>query len=181
MAGICAISGRPRPGSMAQLGRSRRVRGPGSAGSQARQRGSTRKMNSTLSCRTEVANASGSSECKVLSHARAVAEAAGRQVGRPVAHPAERIEHAWLLKATGDSLAVTYRKTGIPMLPTPLPRRHHYEQETKGCPVTDSEDYCQFFVRVWAEAVLRQVDRVRAMRKRFHVDNRNYERLVLQP
>ena len=47
--------------------------------------------------------------------------------------------------------------------------------------MTDSEDYCQFFVRIWAEAVLRQVDRVRAMRKRFHVDDRNYERLVLQP
>jgi hypothetical protein len=177
MTGICAISGRPRPGSMAQLGHSRRVRGPGSAGSQARQRGSTRKANSTLSCRTKVVNASGSSECKVSSHARAVAEAAGRQVGRPVAHPAEKIERARLLKATGDSLAVIYRKTGIPSLPTPLPRRHHYEQKTKGCPVTDSEDYCQFFVRIWAEAVLRQVDRVRAMRKRFHIDDRNYERL----
>jgi DNA invertase Pin-like site-specific DNA recombinase len=47
-------------------------------------------------------------------HARAVAEAAGRQVGRPVAHPAEKIEHARLLKATGDSLAVISRKTGIP-------------------------------------------------------------------
>lgn len=43
--------------------------------------------------------------------------------------------------------------------------------------MTDSEDYCQFFVRIWAEAVLRQVDRVRAMRKKFHVDDRNYERL----
>jgi hypothetical protein len=73
-----------------------------------------------------VVNASGSSEWKVSSHARAVAEAAGGQVGRPVAHPAEKIEHARLLKATGDSLAVISRKTGIPnaslhrYLPPPL-------------------------------------------------------------
>jgi len=53
-------------------------------------------------------------QCKVSSHARAVAEAARRQVGRPVAHPAERIERARLPKATGDSLAVIYRRTGIP-------------------------------------------------------------------
>ena len=59
-------------------------------------------------------NASGSSGWKVSSHARAVAEAAGRQVGRPVAHPAEKIEHARLLKATGDCLAVISCKTGIP-------------------------------------------------------------------
>src|SRR5439155_6291561 len=31
-------------------------------------------------------------------HARAVAEAAGRRVGRPIAHPADRIEYARLLK-----------------------------------------------------------------------------------
>ena len=47
-------------------------------------------------------------------HARAVAEAAGRQVGRPLAHPGEKIEHARLLKAQGDSLAVIAGKTGIP-------------------------------------------------------------------
>jgi DNA invertase Pin-like site-specific DNA recombinase len=50
-------------------------------------------------------------------HARAVAEAAGRRVGRPVAHPAEKLEHARLLKATGDSLAVISRKTGIEVVP----------------------------------------------------------------
>lgn len=47
-------------------------------------------------------------------HARAVAEAAGRHVGRPVAHPAATIEHARLLQAQGDSLAVISNKTGIP-------------------------------------------------------------------
>ena len=47
-------------------------------------------------------------------HARAVAEAAGRHVGRPVAHPPEKIEHARLLRAQGDSLAVIAAKTGIP-------------------------------------------------------------------
>ena len=47
-------------------------------------------------------------------HARAVAEDAGRHVGRPVAHASEKIEHARLLKAQGDSLAVIAAKTGIP-------------------------------------------------------------------
>lgn len=47
-------------------------------------------------------------------HARAVAEAAGRQIGRPVAHPEDRIEYARLLKAQGDSLGVIAAKTGIP-------------------------------------------------------------------
>ena len=47
-------------------------------------------------------------------HARAVAEAAGRHVGRPVAHPPEKVEHARLLKAQGDSLAAIAKKTGIP-------------------------------------------------------------------
>jgi hypothetical protein len=46
--------------------------------------------------------------------ARAVAEAAGRRIGRPVAHPADKIEYARLLKAHGDSLAVIATKTGIP-------------------------------------------------------------------
>ena len=36
-------------------------------------------------------------------HARAVAETAGRQVGRPVAHPAEKIEYARLLHSDGAS------------------------------------------------------------------------------
>ncbi|WP_196443805.1 recombinase family protein [Planomonospora sp. ID67723] len=47
-------------------------------------------------------------------HARAVAEASGRQVGRPVAHPEDKIEYAQLLKAQGDSLGVIAAKTGIP-------------------------------------------------------------------
>jgi DNA invertase Pin-like site-specific DNA recombinase len=47
-------------------------------------------------------------------HARAVAEAAGRQIGRPIAHPANKIEYAQLLKAQGDSLGVIATKTGIP-------------------------------------------------------------------
>jgi DNA invertase Pin-like site-specific DNA recombinase len=46
-------------------------------------------------------------------HARAVAEAAGRNVGRPLAHPPERIEYARLLKAQGDSLSQISAKTGI--------------------------------------------------------------------
>jgi DNA invertase Pin-like site-specific DNA recombinase len=47
-------------------------------------------------------------------HARAVAEAAGRRVGRPVAHPAEKIEYARLLKDQGVSLGQIAVKTGIP-------------------------------------------------------------------
>ncbi|WP_019900468.1 recombinase family protein [Salinispora arenicola] len=47
-------------------------------------------------------------------HARAVAEAAGRRVGRPVAHPADKIEYARLLKAQGASLGRIAGKTGIP-------------------------------------------------------------------
>lgn len=47
-------------------------------------------------------------------HARAVAEAAGRRVGRPVAHPADKIEYARLLKAQGESLGTIATKTGIP-------------------------------------------------------------------
>lgn len=46
--------------------------------------------------------------------ARAVAEAKGRHVGRPVAHPADRIEYARLLKAQGASLGAIATKTGIP-------------------------------------------------------------------
>ena len=47
-------------------------------------------------------------------HARAVAEAAGRQIGRPVAHAADKIEYARLLKAQGVSLGQISLKTGIP-------------------------------------------------------------------
>ena len=47
-------------------------------------------------------------------HARAVAEAAGRQVGRPMAHTAEKVEYARLLHAQGQSLGKIAAKTGIP-------------------------------------------------------------------
>ena len=47
-------------------------------------------------------------------HARAVAEAAGRRVGRPVAHPADKIDYARLLKQQGGSLGEIAAKTGIP-------------------------------------------------------------------
>jgi len=47
-------------------------------------------------------------------HARAVAEARNRHVGRPLAHPAEKIEYARLLKGQGSSLGVIAAKTGIP-------------------------------------------------------------------
>jgi hypothetical protein len=47
-------------------------------------------------------------------HARSVAEVAGRHVGRPVAHSAEKIEYARLLEAQGHSLGQVAAKTGIP-------------------------------------------------------------------
>jgi DNA invertase Pin-like site-specific DNA recombinase len=47
-------------------------------------------------------------------HARSVAEAAGRRVGRPVAHTEDKIDYARLLKAQGDSLGAIAAKTGIP-------------------------------------------------------------------
>lgn len=47
-------------------------------------------------------------------HARAVAKAAGRRVGRPVAHPADKIECAGLLKRRATSLGQIAAKTGIP-------------------------------------------------------------------
>ncbi|HEY0933179.1 MAG TPA: recombinase family protein [Trebonia sp.] len=47
-------------------------------------------------------------------HARAVAEAAGRQVGRPIAHPGDKIEYARLLRAQGETLGQIAAKTGIP-------------------------------------------------------------------
>jgi DNA invertase Pin-like site-specific DNA recombinase len=69
-------------------------------------------------------------------HARAVAEAAGRQVGRPVAHPADKIEYARLLKEQGVNLGRIAAKTGIPK--TSL---HRYLGASPGarlghCPVT---------------------------------------------
>ncbi|MCA2230030.1 recombinase family protein [Nonomuraea aurantiaca] len=47
-------------------------------------------------------------------HARAVADAGGRRIGRPVAHSEDKIEYARLLKAEGNSLGVIAAKTGIP-------------------------------------------------------------------
>lgn len=47
-------------------------------------------------------------------HARAAAEAKGRHVGRPIAHSADKIEYARLLKAQGTSLGKIAAKTGIP-------------------------------------------------------------------
>jgi DNA invertase Pin-like site-specific DNA recombinase len=47
-------------------------------------------------------------------HARAVAEAAGRQVGRPIAHPADKIEYARLLRGQGHSYGQISAKTSIP-------------------------------------------------------------------
>ena len=47
-------------------------------------------------------------------HARAVAEASNGHIGRPIAHPADKIEYARLLKAQGSSLGVIAAKTGIP-------------------------------------------------------------------
>ncbi|MDH2394079.1 recombinase family protein [Streptomyces sp. HNM0663] len=47
-------------------------------------------------------------------HARAVAEAAGRRIGRPVAHSADKIEYARLLKQQGSSLGQIAAKTSIP-------------------------------------------------------------------
>ena len=60
-------------------------------------------------------------------HARAVAQAAGRQVGRPVAHPAEKIEYARLLKDQGHTLGQITARTGIPK--TSL---HRYLNEPAG-------------------------------------------------
>jgi DNA invertase Pin-like site-specific DNA recombinase len=47
-------------------------------------------------------------------HARAVAAAQGRQIGRPKAHSDNQIEHAQLLRARGESLSQIVKKTGIP-------------------------------------------------------------------
>jgi DNA invertase Pin-like site-specific DNA recombinase len=48
------------------------------------------------------------------SHTRSVAEAKNRPVGRPHAHPADKVEHARLLKAQGRSVGHIATKTGIP-------------------------------------------------------------------
>lgn len=48
-----------------------------------------------------------------VAHAHTVAEAAGR-IGRPVAHPADKVEYARLLNEQGASLGQIAAKTGIP-------------------------------------------------------------------
>jgi len=57
-------------------------------------------------------------------HARAVAEAAGRRIGRPIAHPEDKIEYARLLKSEGRTLGQIAGKTS----PTPKTRSN-----TLGC------------------------------------------------
>lgn len=47
-------------------------------------------------------------------HARAVAAASGRNIGRPRAHSDAQIEHARLLRKQGDSLSQIVKKTQIP-------------------------------------------------------------------
>lgn len=47
-------------------------------------------------------------------HARAVAEAAGRRTGRPLAHAEGTIDYARLLRQQGHSLGTIAEKTGIP-------------------------------------------------------------------
>lgn len=47
-------------------------------------------------------------------HARAVAAASGRNIGRPRAHSDAQIEHARLLRKQGDSLSQIMKKTQIP-------------------------------------------------------------------
>jgi hypothetical protein len=50
-----------------------------------------------------------------------VAEANNRHVGRPIAHPADKIEYARSLKAQGSSLGVIAAKTEIPTTSASLP------------------------------------------------------------
>ncbi|WP_073790964.1 helix-turn-helix domain-containing protein [Streptomyces sp. CB01580] len=51
---------------------------------------------------------------RLAPHARAVAEAAGRRIGRPIAHTGDKIGYARLLKQQGTSLGQIAAKTGIP-------------------------------------------------------------------
>ena len=46
--------------------------------------------------------------------AERAAQAAGRQIGRPIAHPVGKIEYARLPKAQGQTLGQIVAKTGIP-------------------------------------------------------------------
>src|SRR2546430_17290455 len=47
-------------------------------------------------------------------HARSVAEAKNRRIGRPLAHPADKVEYARLLKEQGRTLGEIAARTGIP-------------------------------------------------------------------
>jgi DNA invertase Pin-like site-specific DNA recombinase len=47
-------------------------------------------------------------------HARSVAEAHNRHIGRPIAHPADKIEYARLLRGQGESYGEISAKTSIP-------------------------------------------------------------------
>jgi len=77
-------------------------------------------------------------------HARAVAEAAGRHVGRPVAHQDEKIEYARLLKAQGGLPGPDRRQDRHPqdqhsLLPE---RRSAGPMTTTGAPV-DLDEYAR--------------------------------------
>ena len=64
-------------------------------------------------------------------HARAVAQASNRHVGRPIAHSADEIEYARLLKAQGSSLGVNRCQDRHPEdLPAPLPHPPASRRET---------------------------------------------------
>ena len=71
-------------------------------------------------------------------HARAVAEAHGRRAGRPIAHPADKIEYARLLRGQvadyGEIAAKTKHPQGIP---APLPR----------CPAAAQDSWCSCLVK----------------------------------
>lgn len=47
-------------------------------------------------------------------HARAVAEAHGRRASRPIAHPADKIEYARLLRGQGQTYGQIAAKTSMP-------------------------------------------------------------------
>ncbi|MEU4779248.1 recombinase family protein [Micromonospora sp. NPDC023633] len=64
-------------------------------------------------------------------HARAVAQAQGRNIGRPKAHSAAQIEHAQLLRERGESLSQISHKTGIPKSSL---RRYLGSHETTAAP-----------------------------------------------
>lgn len=69
-------------------------------------------------------------------HARMVAEAAGRRVGRPVAHPDDKIEYARLLRGKNQSLGRSRRRPGFRRLPcTVTPARYRFRSPPAGRPL----------------------------------------------